>query len=691
MNKNELVASESKLITFGMAYLNGDLHAGHLMLYVTADILRRLFTVLGRRARFQNAYHATGQPIRVTLDKINRGEHVPHIEVGPNPVSLSTWLKESIAKNNKTLRSLNIEANYENCFTTTEEEPIYSSFVRWQFNKLVDAGLIIRGNHSLIFCENCNVPLGDHERKTGEGVFVETKTFDFVKKDGTDYYLLLEKGSKAKVWTLTVAGREYSMKSSIEFFEKHKAALSLTPESLNFREKADVISLDLRTYIGPVVCRCGASAVVGIIQNQWFIDYENKTWKSNTMTLIHQNKDIPCTVKQDLLDRAKVLRPWPFTRTSGFGTDWFPPGSPDPLIIEPLSDSCMFMVLQPVFAMLRNIWADVENQTEVWDYVFSGSDEPRPVVEHLEEIRKTISEWGPSSYHIVGKDLLLNHVLFTLFFHAHFFRGVALPRLKVKGHVRINGSKMSKSEGNFLTLADLHPKYGINTIRLGMSMLGDSIDDCDLKDNDLKIFEKLIKTMTSAKTESKGIGLGLTCPAPLAEVYIRRLDCALIQTLKNIELVNLRQSFIQMYYEFNKILDNSPVELIGPYVEVQRILVNAYLPGIFEQEPISEQAQELIKGLNDTISGLNLRNFMSISSSAQTAKAILDCVFSITKSSNSQVVRIQFFKKTSEHFSILKDPTVLEYMSVMSGRKIRIVEGGVAPKNAPFNLKVINE
>ena len=85
-------------------------------------------------------------------------------------------------------------------------------------------------------------------------------------------------------------------------------------------------------------------------------------------------------------------------------------------------------------------------------------------------------------YHFIGKDILYFHGLFwpTMLKNSGYRRPT---RLFVHGFLTVNGEKMSKSRGTFITAE----KYG----RTGMSpdllryyyscKLGDGVDDIDLK------------------------------------------------------------------------------------------------------------------------------------------------------------------------------------------------------------------
>ena len=47
----------------------------------------------------------------------------------------------------------------------------------------------------------------------------------------------------------------------------------------------------------------------------------------------------------------------------------------------------------------------------------------------------------------------------------------------MNGHPLLNGEKMSKSKGNFLTLSEMAHKYGTNASRIALGDAGDGISD----------------------------------------------------------------------------------------------------------------------------------------------------------------------------------------------------------------------
>jgi leucyl-tRNA synthetase len=68
------------------------------------------------------------------------------------------------------LKDFGLYTDWRRSFITTEVNPFYDSFVRWQFNTLKAKDKIRFGNRPSIFSEIDNQPCADHDRAKGEGV-----------------------------------------------------------------------------------------------------------------------------------------------------------------------------------------------------------------------------------------------------------------------------------------------------------------------------------------------------------------------------------------------------------------------------------------------------------------------------------------------------------------------------------------
>lgn len=85
---------------------------------------------------------------------------------------------------------------------------------------------------------------------------------------------------------------------------------------------------------------------------------------------------------------------------------------------------------------------------------------------------------------VSGKDLINNHLIFFLYHHIALFNEPQWPRgIRVNGHLMLNGEKMSKSTGNFLTLRESVQKYGADASRIAFADAGDGIEDANFDES----------------------------------------------------------------------------------------------------------------------------------------------------------------------------------------------------------------
>ena len=62
-------------VTGAFPYMNGLLHAGHMRVFSTCDVIARYNKLKGKKVLFPMAFHITGTPIVATAEKIkNRDE-----------------------------------------------------------------------------------------------------------------------------------------------------------------------------------------------------------------------------------------------------------------------------------------------------------------------------------------------------------------------------------------------------------------------------------------------------------------------------------------------------------------------------------------------------------------------------------------------------------------------------------------
>ena len=207
--------AEKFMATFPYPYMNGKLHLGHAFTLSKVDFAVAFERQQGKRVLFPFAFHCTGMPIKVAADGIKR-----EMEEYGNPptfpdASTSTKEKKSkvASKEGNVVYKWNIlqamgipdeeipkfaeplywctyfppvattdikafgaQVDWRRSFITTDANPFYDSFVRWQFNKLREKDLVRFGKRHTIYSPRDGQACMDHDRASGEGVDAEEFT-----------------------------------------------------------------------------------------------------------------------------------------------------------------------------------------------------------------------------------------------------------------------------------------------------------------------------------------------------------------------------------------------------------------------------------------------------------------------------------------------------------------------------------
>src|SRR5699024_8487375 len=85
-------------------------------------------------------------------------------------VDANYWLYYFPGKWMEDLRKFGLRADWRRSFITTDINPYYDSFVRWQFIRLKERNKIKYGKRYSIYSPKDNQPCMDHDRLSGEGV-----------------------------------------------------------------------------------------------------------------------------------------------------------------------------------------------------------------------------------------------------------------------------------------------------------------------------------------------------------------------------------------------------------------------------------------------------------------------------------------------------------------------------------------
>jgi len=192
------------LITFPIPYMNGRMHLGHAFSITKAEFFARYKRIRGFNVLFPFAFHCTGMPICAAANKLKkeldagvdyintymtnrktitdpkktpamlqyeilRSVNVDEEEI-PKFVDPLYWLKYFPPRNLSDMQGLGLACDWRRSFITTEVNPYYDAFVRWQFDTLKKKGFVKFGKRPSIFCIEDKQMCADHDRATGEGV-----------------------------------------------------------------------------------------------------------------------------------------------------------------------------------------------------------------------------------------------------------------------------------------------------------------------------------------------------------------------------------------------------------------------------------------------------------------------------------------------------------------------------------------
>ena len=91
----------------------------------------------------------------------------PFVTVG---VSACTWALSLQNARSDPFRVRVRQVDWRRSFITTDANPFYDSFVRWQFLRLKQLGKIEFGKRYTIYSPRDGQPCMDHDRSSGEGV-----------------------------------------------------------------------------------------------------------------------------------------------------------------------------------------------------------------------------------------------------------------------------------------------------------------------------------------------------------------------------------------------------------------------------------------------------------------------------------------------------------------------------------------
>ncbi len=273
-------------ITIPYPYLNGNLHAGHTRTLTIGDAFARYMRMKGYNVLFPLGFHVTGTPIIGLAELIaKRDEKTIEVYTKYHDVPLEDLLElttpEKIVEYFsrealQALKNIGYSIDWRRVFTTTDEE--YQRFIEWQYWKLKEMGLIVKGTHPVRYCPHDQNPVEDHDLLMGEGATIVEFTVIKFKLEDEDLVFpcaTLRPETIFGVTNIWVKPTKYVIAEvdGEKWFVSREAY-----EKLTYTEKSvkQIREVDAREYIGKCVTVPLVNRKVPILPAD-FVDTDNAT------------------------------------------------------------------------------------------------------------------------------------------------------------------------------------------------------------------------------------------------------------------------------------------------------------------------------------------------------------------------------------------------------------------------------
>lgn len=333
---------------------------------------------------------------------------------------------------------------------------------------------------------------------------------------------------------------------------------------------------------GKVVCRCLTPSIVKIVSDQWFLDYGDAKWKKLAHKCLDQMKVYPEKARVQFDYVIDWLKAWACTREFGLGTDlpW-----DENWVIESLSDSTIYMAYYTIAHKIKEIPIDEIDDT-FFDYVFLGKGKSK--VNIADDLRKEFDYWYPMDFRNSGKDLIQNHLSFSIFNHVAIFPEEKWPKgFGVNGHIQVDGQKMSKSLGNFLLIKDVIPEFGADASRIAVLYGGEGMDDVNFDRNFAKGLSSKLEQFHTFCIEN--YNKGSSEKKKIDEWFDSNINQLVKETTDAMEETFFRTALFKGFFDMQRILKwylkrTSPnKQLINKFIESSLLMLAPFAPFICEE------------------------------------------------------------------------------------------------------------
>ena len=623
-------------------------HASGIPIKACADKLRKEIEQYGNPPKFPEKGVYQWDILKSMIGVAGDQSPCSEAEIGKF-VKTDQWLEYFPKEAKRDLETMGISVDWRRSFITTEVNPSYDAFIQWQFRTLAQQGKLGFGKKNIIYSIKDGQPCSDHDRSVGEGVgMIERKvtvialddkesvlvTVKESKEDGDNYNVYLDpdakyvkvemEGVEGLVICSLLAARNLGCQGMLKGQKDYKPPMvygeilgcemmqrnpKFTSGSTRFKEmitlgttgiiaskrsqstEYDVKIGALQSYSEPeetVMSRSGDVCVVAHI-DQWFINYGEEEWKDKVKECIKQVKIYGTNEtksRKDFEDKIDWLKSWACGREFGLGTR-LPVDKR--YLIESLSDSTIYMA----YYTIAHLAQGKELTDEVFDYVFRKGPVPSNTTikpEVLTQMKNEFEYWYPVDMRVSGKDLIRNHLTMYLYNHVSMFEKDQWPKgIRVNGYLMLNGAKMSKSTGNFMTLRESCEKYTPDVVRFVLGISGDGTDDANFDEKEanamiLKFYTYLewIKDILATNLREGEYNY-------YDHIFDQEINREIMVTTEHYEQMNYREALLSGYYgmqsakdDYLKYVEVPHKRLIEKFINVETRLMMPVTPHIGE-------------------------------------------------------------------------------------------------------------
>lgn len=338
---------------------------------------------------------------------------------------------------------------------------------------------------------------------------------------------------------------------------------------------------------GKVVARSLGECVVKIVEDQWFLAYGDEKWTKQAHDCLDQMKLYPEKARPQFEYVLDWLRNWACTRELGLGTKlpW-----DKKWLIESLSDSTIYMAYYTIAHKIKDIPLEKIDDA-FFDYVLLGKNTKIKVDKNLgDSLREEFEYWYPMDFRTTGKDLIQNHMSFCIFNHTAVFPKKHWPRaFSLNGHVAIDGEKMSKSKGNFITMRQAYEDYGADASRFTALSGGEGMDDANFDTEMAKSMGPKIALLLDFAKDN--YDKGRTKKLAIDKWLENKIDLIIAEATDNYENALLRSALQSAYFDMQNSLKwymrrtvgNPNKDTINKFIETQALLLAPVMPFICEE------------------------------------------------------------------------------------------------------------